>query len=39
MNFTQKNPKKILVNLIVLMASVDVYICDSEEKSIFKIMD
>ena len=34
-----KESKRILVNLIVLMASVDGYICDSEEKSIFKIMD
>ena len=34
-----KESKKILVNLVVLMASVDGYICDSEEKSVFKIMD
>ena len=34
-----KESKRILVNLIVLIASVDGYICDSEEKSIFKIMD
>ena len=34
-----KESKRILVNLIVLMASVDGYICDNEEKSIFKIMD
>mgnify|MGYP003311759319 CR=1 FL=1 len=34
-----KESKRILINLIVLMASVDGYICNSEEKSIFKIMD
>ena len=34
-----KESKRILVNLVVLMASVDGYICDSEEKSVFKIMD
>ena len=34
-----KESKRILVNLVVLMASVDGYICDSEEKSIFKIID
>ena len=34
-----KESKRILVNLIVLMASVDGYICDSEEKSVFKIME
>ena len=33
-----KESKRILVNLVVLMASVDGYICDSEEKSVFKIM-
>ncbi len=34
-----KESKRILVNLVVLMASVDGYICDSEEKSVFKILD
>ena len=34
-----KKSKRILVNLVVLMASVDGYICDSEEKSVFKIME
>ena len=34
-----KESKRILVNLVVLMASVDGYLCDSEEKSVFKIMD
>ena len=34
-----KESKRILVNLIVLMASIDGYICDSEEKSVFKIID
>ena len=34
-----KESKRILVNLVVLMASVDGYICDSEEKSVFKIME
>ena len=34
-----KESKRILVNLVVLMASIDGYICDSEEKSVFKIMD
>ena len=34
-----KQSKIILVNPIVLMASVDVYICDSKGKSIFRIMD
>ena len=34
-----KESKRILVNLLVLMASVDGYICDSEEKSVFKIME
>ncbi len=31
--------KRILINLVVLMASVDGYICDSEEKSVFRIME
>ena len=34
-----KESKRILINLVVLMASVDGYICDSEEKSVFKIME
>ena len=34
-----KESKRILVNLVLLMASVDGYLCDSEEKSVFKIMD
>ena len=34
-----KESKRILVNLVVLMASVDGYICDSEEKSVFKIIE
>ena len=34
-----KESKRILVNLVVLMASIDGYICDSEEKSVFKIME
>ena len=34
-----KESKRILVNLVVLMASVDGYLCDSEEKSVFKIID
>ena len=38
-NIDSKEAKRILVNLMALMASVDGYICDSEEKSIFKIMD
>ena len=31
--------KKILVNLLVLMVSVDGNVCDNQEKSIMKIMD
>ena len=34
-----KESKRILVNLVVLMASVDGYLCDSEEKSVFKIIE
>ena len=34
-----KESKRILVNLVVLMASIDGYICDSEEKSVFKIIE
>ena len=34
-----KESKRILVNLVVLMASVDGYICNSEEKSVFKIIE
>ena len=34
-----KESKRVLVNLVVLMASVDGYICDNEEKSVFKIME
>ena len=34
-----KESKRILVNLVVLMASIDGYICVSEEKSVFKIME
>ena len=33
-----KESKRILVNLVVLTASVDAYICDSEEKSVFNFM-
>ena len=38
-NIHSKKAKRILINLIALIASVDGYICDTEEKSIFKIMD
>ena len=34
-----KEAKKILVNLMVLMVSVDGNVCDNEEKTIIKIMD
>ena len=34
-----KESKRILVNLVVLMASVDGYLCDSEENSVFKIIE
>ena len=34
-----KESKRILVNLVVLMASVDGYLCDNEEKSVFKIIE
>ena len=34
-----KEAKKILVNLMVLMVSVDGNICNNEEKTIIKIMD
>ena len=34
-----KESKRILVNLVVLMASVDGYLCNSEEKSVFKIIE
>ena len=34
-----KESKRILVNLVFLMASVDGYICNSEEKSVFKIIE
>ena len=34
-----KESKKILVNLMVLMVSVDGYVCDNQKKSIVKIMD
>ena len=34
-----KEAKNILVNLMVLMVSVDGNVCDNEEKTIIKIMD
>ena len=34
-----KKAKNILVNLMVLMVSVDGNVCDNEEKTIIKIMD
>ena len=34
-----KEAKKILVNLMVLMVSVDDNVCDNEEKTIIKIMN
>ena len=34
-----KEAKNILVNLIVLMVSVDGYVCDNQKKSIVKIID
>ena len=34
-----KEAKNILVNLMVLMVSVDGNVCDNQEKSIIKIMD
>ena len=34
-----KETKSILVNLMVLMVSVDGNVCDNQEKSIIKIMD
>ena len=34
-----KEAKSILVNLMVLMVSVDGNVCDNQEKSIIKIMD
>ena len=34
-----KDAKNILVNLMVLMVSVDGNVCDNEEKTIIKIMD
>ena len=34
-----KEAKNILVNLMVLMVSVDGNVCDNEEKIIIKIMD
>ena len=34
-----KEAKNIMVNLMVLMVSVDGFVCDNQEKTIIKIMD